>query len=213
MTSRNALSLLSFLVCTTCPAQPYPTRVSGGAADPNSLVNKWRWFQHHKQVTHQFPTDYQVGGLYRLKRDIIVDSVGTDSPVSPYWVRERNAERVEEVKEELRAPQVAGDRQTQALREVAANNPRLAAGIEVSLRRMGRQRETRTLVTKGTMLRFRQIWLNRSFEMGVYVRCYTEILGGPLQGKWADISSLSDCEAYGTCRCNLNPEYLERIAK
>jgi hypothetical protein len=210
MISRTITFLLPwFLAAAIFPVQPQSARAFGERTNPSSLVNKWRWFEKNKQVTHQFPTDYQIGGLYRLKKDIIVRSEGTASPVSPYWVSEHDPERVDAVKEALRDPQGTREREVQALRQVAANNPKLAAGVDLEIRGMKHRRESRTIVSKGTMLRFQQIWLSRSFEMGVGVHAYVEVLDGPLQGKWVDISFISDESAYNNPRCNLNTEYLE----
>jgi hypothetical protein len=97
--------------------------------------------------------------------------------------------------------------------QVAANNPQLAGGVDCFIHDMDRRRETRSILSKGTLLRFQQIWLHRSFEMGVSVDPHVEVIDGPLQGKWVCFYFLAECDAYRNPRCHLNPEYLEPVAK
>jgi len=205
------LSLLS--TASTCTAQQGPGQTPDYVTNPSAILNKWKWLETQKQVTSKFPTDYHIGGVYRLKQDVVVECGGTASHITKYWVSVWHTDGVEEVKQCLRDPQAAKEREIQSLQRVAADNPRLSVGTEIFIRGIRNRRETRSLLSKGTMLRFQQLWLQRSFEMGVTIQAYVEVLDGPLQGKWVDIKFLSKCETSPNPHCNLNSEYLECVAK
>lgn len=76
--------------------------------DPNSILRIWQCLGAHKDVTKEYPTDYQIGGIYRLRGDVVVEHGGTASTVTPYWVCECDSERVEKTKGEIAARKCSG---------------------------------------------------------------------------------------------------------
>ena len=214
MHARCCLVVLTLLVlATACQAQKRPDKAPEYITNPSSILRPWNLLGAHKEVTHQFPTDYQLGGLYRLRKDVVVGSGGTGSRVTKYWVESHDPQKVEDLKERLRDPEAAKERDIQDLRTVSANLVGAKAGTEVLIRGMRVQRETRSIMSAGTRLRFRQIWLEGNFETGVYVKGYAEVLDGPLQGKWINISFISDRgKNYGHA-CNVDPECLEYVGR
>lgn len=202
--------LVSFLAVPAFPAQQEVTQPLRTPSKPDPSVLKWRWFEKHKNVTGKYPTTYQIGGVYRLKQDVVVEYGGTGSRVTQYWVRITHREGVDEVKERLRDPEAAKQREIQALRQVGLVNPRLSSGTDLFVRQIRNRRETQSILSAGTLMRFQQVWLERSFEMGVTVDAYAEVLDGPMQGKWLGIYFLSDHDDH--C-CDVKAEFLEYVGQ
>jgi hypothetical protein len=140
----------------------------------------------HKCVTNEYPSDYQVGKVYRLRSAVVVERGGTSSPVSPYWVddSEWDTDRAERTRKEIRQNQG------------------------------GWRRDTRTILEAGTRLRVEQLWLYSNIELGVILNAYARVLEGPLQGKLIDIHSISLTQSEGPKyrpRCDVNPKKLELV--
>ncbi len=202
------LSLLFAASTVTAQDRTAPTADHSGKPAPR--WDDWKWWQKEKDVTGKFPTEYVVGAVYRLKKDVVVECGQTASGVSPYWV-DKFAD-VETVELWLRDPQAARDREIATLRRFAADSPLLASGMEFDIWRIRHRHETRSVLYKGTLLRFRQIWVRRNFELGTTVQPYVEVLAGPLRGKWVDLSLLSK-SSFCDVPCSPDPEWLEYVGK
>lgn len=81
---------------------------------PGSILHWWNCLGAHRNVTHEYPTDYQIGGVYRLRQDVIVERGGTSSVVSKYWIGS-SPELVEEQKEDIRRNREAKRRETRVV--------------------------------------------------------------------------------------------------
>lgn len=209
-----SLILLSLLaVASVTAAQEQPDEPRQLPTNTAPFVHQWKWFEKHRDVTKAFPTDYRIGGTYRLKKDVVVHHGGTDSPVTKYFV-DNNELVLGSVKAALRDPKAAKEREIQALIQLAEENPRMAPGMNLLIRDARNRRETRSILSEGTKLRFQQIALSRSFPYGVMVHSYAEILDGPLRGKWIDVGAISvNSSAPDNAYCSPDSRYLEYAGK
>lgn len=222
-------ALLVLLIGTSSITQAQSYSYPRYVTDPSSILHLWNfWLGAHKNVTGKYPTDFQLGKVYRLQSDVVVNHGSTSSRVTKYWI---NNDNVEEVKQRIRDPQAAKARDTEALRSVMPNLRFPSDGVrdglmQAEIRRIQSQRETRTVMSAGTRLRFSQIWLEGNCENGVVAKPFAEILDGPLKGKLISIYFISDHEDdvldHGQHsdttnnryqRCNVNPRYLELLGE
>jgi hypothetical protein len=186
--SRFWLLTIVFLLsgCQSGPRPPAIGEPPEYITDPSSILRIWNCLGAHKEVTREYPTDYRIGGVYRLLQDVVVTNGDTASLATPYWISGHETSRMESVRGEIAANQAAG------------------------------RRETRTVLPAGTPLRFDEIWLEGNFETGIYVHPYATVLDGPLQGQLIGIGCITDRTTEpGTRRerCNVNPAYLELVAR
>src|SRR5262249_8164076 len=105
-------ALLVVLVGSGAVCQAQQTMVQAGETFEQRLNSAYKlhWWNHwgyDKEVTHEFPTDYRVSGVYRLKTDLAVECGGTASSVTPYWIDLYTRGGVEGLKESLRDPEGA----------------------------------------------------------------------------------------------------------
>jgi hypothetical protein len=202
MTARRLFVCLLAIASTRSPSGAQQPASQGSR--PDAPVRQWRWQGTAGGQKYAVVTDYRQGGVYRLKKDVVVQYGGTGSRISQYWVSEHEPGRVAEVRECLRDPQAAKTREIQSLRDHGGTI------LEIILAR--HRSETRSILTAGTLLRFRHIDFQYNVELGPAAHPYLEVMHGALQGNWIDFTFVSRCDNEVTF-CKLDPEFLEYLGQ